>query len=562
MQKSKKVSVLVLALLFTALTLLGIKPAYAAQKLVIPQVKFVTAPVTQYTVGDRVKFDISAPNYSGKVEYRVILWEDSKKAYHDLWNPGNGYSNYYYTNWQPKGNSTFTLGWPINEPGSYRITVFVKRVGIPNDKAALKGYNCDSYKESVAFVFKPLQEQTLLILDKEGERYGSSDLDKRESINGNVKVNAKNIELSNADLNGNLYISADNAVINNLSCNTIYIDPGKDGSASLTNVNAKNIVVKSGAPNSIHLNNVISESITVASSSNVRLVAEGTTKIANTYINSSSILDIKDGSLGNIKVLKSETGRYELELYGIFNEPVAVNSEAVIKASQAAKISKLVISPDNKDDIITLQGNFDTVELNKEAKISIDGNIKKLIANSKASVNTSSNTNIETLVKNQNEVVISGDGKVVEDNTAGNVPGTAGGGSSAPQPGTNTELLAVEAAGVVLSNGAVIAGIKQGTNEFYVDLSGYARNIGVKTSITLNKNCLADIMGTKFTFNAYSSRSFGPSDFGMTDNDPPGISIGNLQDNYANSSGYYTDSMAITDEANNSVIVTIRMKVK
>lgn len=121
----------------------------------IPEIKYANAPATEYFAGDRIRFDIYAPNYGGRVEYRVILWDDSKKTYYDLWNAENGYPSRYYTKWQPTGNTVFTLGWPIFEPGYYRITVLVKRLGIPNDKTALRGMNCDSYMESVAFLVKP-----------------------------------------------------------------------------------------------------------------------------------------------------------------------------------------------------------------------------------------------------------------------------------------------------------------------------------------------------------------------------------------------------------------------
>lgn len=152
MIKIKKVFSTVLVMLFTLITVLNYAPAQAARKpIVVPQIQFANAPITEYKVGDRVGFNIYSPNYGGRVEYRVVLWNDSKKSYSDLWNSSNGYPTRYYTKWQPYGNNIFTLGWIINEPGSYRITVYAKRVGIPNSQGALKGYNCDSFMESVAF---------------------------------------------------------------------------------------------------------------------------------------------------------------------------------------------------------------------------------------------------------------------------------------------------------------------------------------------------------------------------------------------------------------------------
>ena len=145
-----------LAMLLTILTVLNYLPVNKVlAKVVVPEVKFTDAPRTEYTVGDRIGFNIYCPNYTGRVEYRVVLWEDSRKAYSDLWHSGNGHPTRYYSNWKPKGNDVFTLGWPIYEPGSYRITVYAKRVGVANDNTAMPGFNCDSFMESVAFNVRP-----------------------------------------------------------------------------------------------------------------------------------------------------------------------------------------------------------------------------------------------------------------------------------------------------------------------------------------------------------------------------------------------------------------------
>lgn len=145
-----------LSMLLTMFTIFNYLPAGLAKAAtVVPEIAFSDAPRTEYTVGERVGFNIYCPNYTGRVEYRVVLWEDSKKSYSDLWHPGNGHSTRYYSNWKPKGNDIFTLGWPIFEPGSYRITVYAKRVGVANGNTAMPGYNCDSFMESVAFTVRP-----------------------------------------------------------------------------------------------------------------------------------------------------------------------------------------------------------------------------------------------------------------------------------------------------------------------------------------------------------------------------------------------------------------------
>lgn len=571
MGKAKKAVGIILALLLMFLSIPGYDRVSAAKKEALPQVSFVTAPVTEYTEGDRVRFDINAPNYGGKVEYRVVLWEDSRKTAHDLWNAENGYPNRYYTKWQPYGNNTFTLGWPVNEPGTYRITVYVKRVGVANSKTALKGMNCDSYKESVAFVVKPKDQESAVLLDKPNQSYGSSDSNKPEAVKGDVRITGNNITYSNADIEGNLYISADNALLNNINVKeTLFIDPGKDGSAVLNNVRAKNIKVISGAQNSIHLKDVITENLSIASISKVRIVTEGTTKITGTSVTSSAVLDNREGTFGTVTVSKGQNGKSEVEFSGTFSESVNVNAEAVIKAGQGTNIAKLIIALENKGDTAVLQGSFNSVEISKESRLSVDGDIKNLDVKAKSSIDTTSNTNIEALNKNGNEVEVSGSGKVAQEaaantGTSGSTVSTGGaaGGGTLPAGGTPIPPLAVESAGVVLSNGTTItAGRVGSTGEFFADLSGYESNIGVRTSFTVNKDCVLEIMGKKFQFAAHTPRVFGPADFGMEDNDPPGISLGNLRSNFADAGGFYTDSVTLNESANQSISITIKMKVK
>lgn len=116
------------------------------QKIVVPEIK-LTSPVIQYKAGERVAFKLNTPNYGGRVQYRVMLWDDATKAYRDLWSTGDR----YYTGWKPYGNETFTIGLPISKTGNYRLKVFVKRAGIENSKTALTGMNCDSYLGEIPF---------------------------------------------------------------------------------------------------------------------------------------------------------------------------------------------------------------------------------------------------------------------------------------------------------------------------------------------------------------------------------------------------------------------------
>lgn len=122
-------------------------PSSSIKANVIPEIK-LTSPDLEYKTGERVIFKLNTPNYGGRVQYRVMLWDDTIKAYRDLWNTGDR----YYAGWMPYGNETFTLGFQVSKPGNYRLKVFVKRAGLENSKTALKGMNCDSYLGEIPFI--------------------------------------------------------------------------------------------------------------------------------------------------------------------------------------------------------------------------------------------------------------------------------------------------------------------------------------------------------------------------------------------------------------------------
>lgn len=152
MQKlAKRLSVFMAAIMTMSMMLNFVMAAPTKAATVYPQVQYAQEPQLEYTVGDRVQFNLFTPNYGGRVQYRVVLWNDETKSYKDLWTTT---PDRYYDKWMPYGNNIFTLGWIINEPGHYRITIYAKRAGVPNNQTLLGGFNCDSYMESDSFVVK------------------------------------------------------------------------------------------------------------------------------------------------------------------------------------------------------------------------------------------------------------------------------------------------------------------------------------------------------------------------------------------------------------------------
>lgn len=425
MIKSKPVLGIFMTFVFTLVVLLNIPQEKAAAKTAIPEVKFVSTPKTEYTVGDRVRFDISAPNYANKVEYRVILWKDNTKSAEDLWNASNGYPNRYYTKWQPSGNSVFTLGWPIFEPGSYRITVYVKRVGVPNNKAALKGMNCDSYKESVSFTIKPKNSA----LDKDGQTYGSKDGNKIEKFANDIKITAKNVALRNASVEGNILITGNDSVLNNITVSgKVVIDPGKDGNATLENVKASKIEVLSGGTNSIHIKNVKADEMTISSQSTVRVVTDGDTVITSVSTDGYVVFDKKNGTFGTIKVVKNESGESVIEFHGNIQDSVVVEGSAKIITPEGSSIGKLIIAPENAESKVVLQGTFNTVRVDKQTntEIASGSKVTTVDANAKGNLIIENGAKIEVLHTNDNGVNVNNQGIIEKQETSSSETGTDG----------------------------------------------------------------------------------------------------------------------------------------
>jgi hypothetical protein len=104
-------------------------PPKTASAASIPKLTMVIQPAKEYKPGDRISFTVTSPNYQGKVQYRVILYNGTTKTTSELWKtPKTGY---YYTGWMPAGNYKFNINWPVTgmAPGAYSLTVLVRRVG-------------------------------------------------------------------------------------------------------------------------------------------------------------------------------------------------------------------------------------------------------------------------------------------------------------------------------------------------------------------------------------------------------------------------------------------------
>ncbi|CDX04782.1 Cell wall binding repeat 2-containing protein, partial [Desulfitobacterium hafniense] len=251
------------------------------------------------------------------------------------------------------------------------------------------------------------------VYEEDKVKVGSENTDSPQVINDNVYVMGNSVTMENAEFKYNLYVHGNNASLKNVKvAGSIFVNPGENGTLKLDNVQAKNVYVLSGAAESIHLVNSKIINLIVDSSSNVRIVNSGTTDVTNTVVSSMAILESVEGSFGTVKIGKSDDSQTVVELRGTFDKPVTVTDAAKVIAAPNANISELVVAPQNKEDIVTLQGKFKTVAVNNQALLELGHNTSVSTIEINASVNLilDATARIIEITENGNTVTVSGNG--------------------------------------------------------------------------------------------------------------------------------------------------------
>lgn len=178
--KSKKLLCSLLTMIFTLFTVFTYSPVQAAQKKSsILDLKIVTEPELQYQYGDTIAFTVTSPNYGGRVEYRVMLYNGTTGATSELWNIPE--SENYYTNWRPEGNYKFEIHWPAiqMEPGAYSLTVLVRRAGTR--------INYDSYVDTRTFWVTGSARTVAMINYPNGDMYSGEQIQGKPDGNGTMQ---------------------------------------------------------------------------------------------------------------------------------------------------------------------------------------------------------------------------------------------------------------------------------------------------------------------------------------------------------------------------------------
>ena len=233
---------------------------------------------------------------------------------------------------------------------------------------------------------------TLLTYAENDLTKGSTDAAAPEALADTLKISGNNVTLQNVKVPYSIYVQGDKVSLKNVDVTgTIFLDPGPTGTSNFDNVNAGRIVVLSGDKNSHHFKNTKASELKIDSES--RIETSGATNIARTSVSAAAILDNVAGSFGKVEVnqgIKGTDANKTIEFRGVFDQPIVVKDQAIIKAATNASIAKVEVATQYKDDIVTLQGKYNAVEVNKEGNLQVAANASisaQIKVNAQANIN-------------------------------------------------------------------------------------------------------------------------------------------------------------------------------
>ncbi|GAB6173136.1 hypothetical protein JCM15765_26140 [Paradesulfitobacterium aromaticivorans] len=253
------------------------------------------------------------------------------------------------------------------------------------------------------------------VLNQAGVVKGSADPNNLERITDTLTISADKVTVQNANADYSIYIRGNNAILSNLVVKgTVFVDPGETGSTVLRDVKAGKIVVLSGAQDSIHIENSEAGMLVVASDNQTRVVAFGTTNVGSTVVTSNAVLDADGGRLGEVQIAAQVGQQPVVELRGTFTDSVVVQGEATVKAAVNAVIPTLVVAPVEPGRSVTLEGTFSSVQVNKEANISLAANarVNEMIAKVNANINVPPSAAVSKLDAGNTSTKVGGGGQV------------------------------------------------------------------------------------------------------------------------------------------------------
>lgn len=362
---------------------------------VTPKVRLLSNLKKEYLEGDRISLRLNTPNYSGKVQYRVVVFDNERKVKKELWSKNKD----FYSS-PVNGKNIFNVNLRL-ETGTYNLFIYAK------SKDA-KPYN-NSYIKTSTFTVKPKIAKETIISKKSSFLKGTKH---SPLVYNNLKLNADNIILTDAIINSDLYINGNYVSVNSIVVKgKVFVNPGENGTSFLNDLTADTIVVLSGGSNSIHLNNVKANFLEINTEnkiSPVRIEVIGKSEIVNTIVKTDTILDAPSGGFGTIEINNEyiQDKNINIELRGVYEKPIVIKSNVVLRTDKNSKVEKIEISSNN--NLVKMDGIFKNVVINSESKIEFIGNTKvdNLEVNSKADIKLENGVLLDRIVKNTDSINI------------------------------------------------------------------------------------------------------------------------------------------------------------
>lgn len=229
---------------------------------------------------------------------------------------------------------------PDSTKGFIQTNIALKNPGILGGTAVMS----DSAIQSLGYI-QPGQSD---ILDGAVQLSTPNEIFKDKTVNGNILVTANGVTLQNVVVKG-----------------TLFLDPGKDGSATLDGVQASRIVVLSGADRSIYLKETKADSLMVSSSSDVHVVAETGTIVGSTLVQSNATVESKRGAnIGPLVVQPQREVPINVQLQGTFSNDVSLSGSVKLTAADGAVVPTVTVTEATTRDSIQLAGQFSNVTIN------------------------------------------------------------------------------------------------------------------------------------------------------------------------------------------------------
>lgn len=216
-----------------------------------------------------------------------------------------------------------------------------------------------------------VQELTTVTKYTEDKMTVGSSVGERLQLEDNLVVLGNEVSLSKLTTPYNLYVEGNDAALTDVHAKTVILNPGEAGKVTLQNVNAEMIVVLSGAVDGIVLDNSMAQGLLVLSPKQVGVILKGNSTLNTTIISSDAVLNVQSGNFGQVVAGNPLEIAPKFELNGVFTQPV-IMSEGSISTGSETTIPSLILAPADGKEKITIQGNFNVVQVVKPGIISIE----------------------------------------------------------------------------------------------------------------------------------------------------------------------------------------------